>query len=231
MLNRIKNSLRGGGTAGGFTLAEVLVTLGIIGVVSAMTLPTLVKNHQRQVFVTQLHKVYNDLTQAFERVIIDNNASNLKESKLYRQGVPYFFQNYFKVVKDCYNGVETANCVDSTNYTTLLGSATSALAGFDGDYSCVILQSGALVCLQLSGDYFTGISGLVDVNGFQPPNIKGRDLFDMRFDENGELTTAWGKDISTAAGKFADDCEKDTTSGATGACIARIIDDGWKMEY
>ena len=45
----------------GFTLAEVLVTLGIIGVVSAMTLPTLVKNHQRQVYVTQLQKVYKDL--------------------------------------------------------------------------------------------------------------------------------------------------------------------------
>ena len=46
----------------GFTLAEVLVTLGIIGVVSAMTLPTLVKNHQRQVYVTQLQKVVNELT-------------------------------------------------------------------------------------------------------------------------------------------------------------------------
>ena len=45
----------------GFTLAEVLVTLGIIGVVSALTIPTLVKNHQRQVYVTQLQKVVNEL--------------------------------------------------------------------------------------------------------------------------------------------------------------------------
>lgn len=33
----------------GFTLAEVLVTLGIIGVVSAMTVPTLMQNYQRKV--------------------------------------------------------------------------------------------------------------------------------------------------------------------------------------
>ena len=48
----------------GFTLAEVLVTLGIIGVVSAMTVPTLMQNYQRQSYVTQLHKVYNEVSQA-----------------------------------------------------------------------------------------------------------------------------------------------------------------------
>lgn len=36
-----------------FTLAEVLITLGIIGVVAAMTLPTLIQNHQKQVYATQ----------------------------------------------------------------------------------------------------------------------------------------------------------------------------------
>ena len=45
----------------GFTLAEVLVTLGIIGVVAAMTIPTLMQNYQRQSYVTQLKKVYNEL--------------------------------------------------------------------------------------------------------------------------------------------------------------------------
>lgn len=50
----------------GFTLAEVLVTLGIIGVISAMTLPTLMKNHQRQVYVTQLRTVVSQLSQAVE---------------------------------------------------------------------------------------------------------------------------------------------------------------------
>ena len=57
-----------------FTLAEVLVTLGIIGVVSAMTVPTLMQNYQRQSYVTQLHKVYNELTQAFLQFKNDRNA-------------------------------------------------------------------------------------------------------------------------------------------------------------
>ncbi len=61
----------------GFTLAEVLVTLGIIGVVSAMTVPTLMQNHQRKAYITQLHKVYNEFTQAAVMVLNDNNAINL----------------------------------------------------------------------------------------------------------------------------------------------------------
>ena len=48
-----------------FTLAEVLITLGIIGVVAAMTIPTLIQDHREKQRVTQLKKVYSVLSQAF----------------------------------------------------------------------------------------------------------------------------------------------------------------------
>ena len=70
----------------GFTLSEVLVTLGIIGVISALTLPTLVKNHQRQVYVTQLHKVYNQMSQAVELYMNDTRSSSLSETRLRNNG-------------------------------------------------------------------------------------------------------------------------------------------------
>ena len=66
----------------GFTLAEVLVTLGIIGVVSAMTVPSLMQNYQRQSYVAQLHKVYNESQQAAQMVLTDTNALDLKEAGL-----------------------------------------------------------------------------------------------------------------------------------------------------
>lgn len=50
----------------GFTLAEVLITLGIIGVVAAMTLPALVQNHRRQVVETSLAKFYSSINQAIK---------------------------------------------------------------------------------------------------------------------------------------------------------------------
>ena len=81
----------------GFTLAEVLVTLGIIGVVSAMTIPTLVKNHQRTVYVTQLKKVVTELAQAADRAASDNNAVSLDETKYRREGgAADFLKDYFK---------------------------------------------------------------------------------------------------------------------------------------
>ena len=52
-----------------FTLAEVLITLGIIGVVAAMTLPTLVANYKEKQRVTQLKKSYSVLQQAFLRAV------------------------------------------------------------------------------------------------------------------------------------------------------------------
>ena len=83
-----------------FTLAEVLVTLGIIGVVSAMTVPSLMQNHQRKTYVVQLHKAYNELSQASVQYLTDNNAINLNEAGLTDiNAFDDFMNNYFKIVK------------------------------------------------------------------------------------------------------------------------------------
>lgn len=48
----------------GFTMAEVLITLGVIGVVAAMTLPTLVQKYRNRVVETRLQKFYSVMNQA-----------------------------------------------------------------------------------------------------------------------------------------------------------------------
>lgn len=47
-----------------FTLAEVLITLGIIGIVAAMTMPVLIANHRKTVIETRLKKFYSSINQA-----------------------------------------------------------------------------------------------------------------------------------------------------------------------
>lgn len=56
----------------GFTLAEILITLGIIGVVSAMTLPTVIKNYQKKVASTRVKTAYSQLLQTIQRSEVDN---------------------------------------------------------------------------------------------------------------------------------------------------------------
>ena len=49
-----------------FTLAEVLITLGVIGVVAAMTMPTLIQNYRKNEAVTKLKKIYSLVNQAIK---------------------------------------------------------------------------------------------------------------------------------------------------------------------
>ena len=55
-----------------FTLAEVLITLGIIGVVAVLTLPTLIANYKKQVIISKLNKVYSTISQAYISAKSDN---------------------------------------------------------------------------------------------------------------------------------------------------------------
>ena len=58
----------------GFTISEVLITLGIIGVVAAMTLPTLIRRHQEKVIIAKLKKNYSTMQQAYLMAINDKGS-------------------------------------------------------------------------------------------------------------------------------------------------------------
>ena len=77
----------------GFTLAEVLITLGIIGVVAAMTIPTLISNTNGAQFKTAYKKALSTLNQAvlmniamedtdFSTLVKDTNADGKTEGSL-----------------------------------------------------------------------------------------------------------------------------------------------------
>ena len=58
----------------GFTLAEVLVTLGIIGIVAAMTMPALMTNYRKTVTVNKVKKFYSVMSQATNTAIAINGS-------------------------------------------------------------------------------------------------------------------------------------------------------------
>lgn len=58
-----------------FTLAEVLITLGIIGIVAAMTLPTLITSHIEKARITNLKKIYSQMQNAWNMAVYENGAA------------------------------------------------------------------------------------------------------------------------------------------------------------
>lgn len=96
-----------------FTLAEVLITLGIIGIVAAMTLPTLIQKQQEKVLINQLKVANNTLSNMLLLAYKDYDTMQFWSND-YSQGSTYmtynrtnfekYFLPYLKVAKYCKSG-------------------------------------------------------------------------------------------------------------------------------
>ena len=64
--------------ANAFTLAEVLITLGVIGVVAALTLPTVINEHRISQWETALKRDYTVLSQGFRKLMADYGCDTLE---------------------------------------------------------------------------------------------------------------------------------------------------------
>lgn len=191
-------------TGRAFTLAEVLITLGIIGVVAAMTIPVLMNNIQDQQLKEALKKDVSVLSQATERMAYDNGGT-LKG--LFTVGTwqnSNSFLPYFSLIKVCNQNIDTGGCWHQNgkwyNYngapvtlTTVPNFYTENLAGMLKDGSLILFSvggsstcSGAWLHQEGSGYGATDCEIiLVDVNGFKPPNKTGKDIFALSLREPG----------------------------------------------
>ncbi len=219
----------------GFTLAEVLVTLGIIGVVSAMTVPTLMQNHQRKTYVVQLHKVYNELTQAAEMYMTDHNAVNMREAGINSQeALDEFVKSSFKVIQDC--GATSTPCfAPNSEYRKISGVAAvgTELKGYVTLASGVSL--GYTYGLHETASYIATFD--IDINGQQGPNIAGRDVFTFMLYNNGIVDDGAEKTTATAPLSeeeretlFNERCMSSTTDQWSG-CFGKLLNDNWEMNY
>ena len=229
-----------------FTLAEVLVTLGIIGVVSAMTVPTLMQNYQRQSYITQLHKVYNEVQQGALRYMTDRNAINLMEAGLTNSAaMQEFLRDNFKIVS--MGTTDSDMPWNNVSYKNLNGGNWTSHTWGCGQ--CAVLASGAWVCADNPkcytysyGGYTSGYGTFfVDTNGKKGPNIIGRDAFLMEFWSDGVLDLPKVSPACRTLGVCDGDsieairntgtaCESSTTFSHQ-RCFANILNNNWEMNY
>lgn len=188
----------------GFTLAETLITLGIIGVVAALTIPSLIQNNKAARLRSQFLKSYSTIQQAFRQMEADDVSL---DPATYHDGVKYYqtFAKYVKVAVDCgtYNSANLKNKPVCFNYKYVDGKLT-----YGGTYKTLdgggfredVLDDGQLVLMDGTNLMFENISTKnsaiyvsVDLNGFKtPPNRAGYDLFTFQF-LDGELRTMGSK--------------------------------------
>ena len=95
-LNPSQPSLRKGRRVA-FTLAEVLITLGIIGVVAALTLPSVIQKYNGRILVNKFKKMYSTYCQAYQRAMIDNGGGSYKDWAKDAQEVKAILSTYLSV--------------------------------------------------------------------------------------------------------------------------------------
>jgi len=173
----------------GFTLAEVLITLGIIGMIAEMTIPTLMNNVGNQVFKVGLKKSYSVLSQATVDVMNENSGTMVGVSTTGNNGLRDAYAPFLNFSKTCSDG--QAGCFWISGQFKNLDNSTVNWWAVD---SSVILNDGSIVdfYLQDTNCKYTGWGGTndcgyfsVDVNGAKKPNQIGKDIYFFYIQENG----------------------------------------------
>ena len=114
----------------GFTLAEVLVTLSIVGVIAILTIPSLVKNYRYKIYSTSIEKAYSQISAAAKQAMDDDMTNDwykstsgaVDDNENCTKGSCYFLNNYFKLARKNCGGTTSPKCFADT-YTNLDGSS------------------------------------------------------------------------------------------------------------
>ena len=205
-----------------FTLVEVLVTLGLIGVVAAVTLPNLIKNYQKHVTVNKLKKNYTVIQQVLKRAEADFQTDISELDDMWVNDTEGILKTYFipylqgaKLYRQMCNH-------KYGDYIHLNGRSVSN-PPFN-NVSSIQLNNG--VCIGISSSVEgTDRSLFIDIDGNHPPNIAGKDFFIFVIGPNNKLTVGNLENPNSGWGA----CSLSESRSAGWYCASKIIKDGWKI--
>lgn len=213
----------------GFTLAEVLITLGIIGVVAAMTMPSLVANYEKKRTATAVKKAYSELSQALKLAEVDYgdmeywdypDGTDIEENKAF---VNRYITPYYKGVTMLQDGSVPGGTTISTTGINFISSNGTIFSGKPNN----------------SKAFFV----LVDINGFKRPNKMGTDIFYFATSTGKLMPDGWEDGLTremilngyshngqTYTCKTARSENDDATMNARHACTSLLMIDGWEFK-
>ena len=220
----------------GFTLTEVLLAVGIVGVIAALVLPAVITHYSIAGLDAQERRQIDTIKSAVNGLVVTENKANFGETMMYLDAAPSSFENssgkfmkkylrvarYFGDYKTNKNTI-LSECFADTYYSYDPGkSKTEYVLKNELSGACALLKNGVSICLkpQIGG---LSARGFIDLNGPKGPNILGRDLrtfnlSSVKFTSAGNITT--GGTVATEedpnieipfdnpciAGDYSEDC-------------------------
>lgn len=197
-----------------FTIAEILIVMGIIGIVAEMTIPTLVASYQEKVLLTQFKETYAQLSQAYIMAAKENGTADAWTST---QDAYDNIKSFFLIQEDC---PQIAGCfISTTPYNDIKGTATTLNPyGRTTGFYKFTLKTGAAFMFNAKDSVF------VDTNGKNGPNQYGYDLFNLVLNnKNGApyISAVPGLDIAGYCRKIGAPKDSNWTNG--GSCAGWLI--------
>lgn len=231
-----------------FTLAEVLITLAIIGVVTAMTMPTLIQNHQKKSLEVATKKFYSMMSQAVKQYMADEGVDDLRNTDIIHKSREEntdiareaFVKKYLNVIRICPNG-----CF-AKSYKMQNGDTSDTYLG----YGKFILSDGIIIDFHSAygEDYSWPLEIIVDINGNKGPNKIGYDLWTMSIFYDGSIdesnVTPECKQGKRNLGGYKNFCGGNNTPSEAramrfetcqdsyyGGCFGHFLENGFKFDY
>jgi len=199
-------------TKSAFTLAEVLITLVIIGVVAALTIPSAINRLQREELRSQFKKAISVASQAVQKMKVD--YGNIIFDTGNDSGLDFRnkFIKYFSVVcKD--------NCLDNSKYKNHANKNNDSEMLLHLQ-NCFTVQDGMIFCFykgMVTGSMYID----VDINGDKNPNRWGYDVFTFYVsNENQALTPS-----SDGVPYFAFVCNSTAANFNGPSCSVKAVSD------
>jgi len=220
-----------------FTLAEVLITLGIIGVVAAMTIPNLISVNQKRVIEATLKEDYSIFSQINKMMIANDVGMDLGVADGSDAAIKTWFQDnmlpYMKVSSVCYS---SAGCWGKDLDTVMLNGAKFTDCrknyGCGSNFISFIMNNGTMVALDIGNNSqlrtifgvdstaSTCLKMYVDVNGNKKPNKFGVDIFLMTITEDGFVPAGFSKS--------PEQLKNSCSPGGNGYwCMSHVKNSGW----
>ena len=215
----------------GFTLAEVLITLGIIGVVVAMTMPVLLSKYREKVYLTQLKK----MSAIVETMLVNINAETGSIPDTFRECHNLMGGTNSEAYKCFANMIIKYAPLNSgsVKYKEYIYNSDKAIVGNAFFCHRLYLPDGSVIALHLITNGYVMFG--FDVNGDKGPNKPGIDLFQSHYypyvgNDTGfkSLFKALVFESSSRASVISNCKGSDTQEGHPQSCMQLIYNNGFE---